>query len=379
MLWVACVLLLQSALGTGCGGPRPPGGLGRLDFQAGRPDRLVLAGSPYEMGWWHGHLLRPRILRLHEEGTARLLRRILPASARNPGAPSGPQRAIDQHLALTVDQTLHRLSERMLQELDGMAAATGLEPEELIRLDVARDSLRMKGLEAGLPGAAGLVRTAAGFEVRVSWGGVDASWLAENALLIHRKPADGPESVALAWPGSVGALAMASARGRGFVLAEVEMRDKRRRGFGGGRPFAVAAREALRTSADAETLLAATTATMGHLFLGFVARPGELPPVQAMAGVGAFQGAPDPIYALEDDRVLALGPYEDAASPKVREVFSSVVEPAGLEPEERWLRLALHAGRAGGPAVHIRWTPGRTTFTYQATPAGPPREITLAP
>jgi len=215
----------------------------------------------------------------------------------------------------------------------------------------------MRGLEAGLPGAAGLLRTARGFEVRAFWGGVDAPWLAETALLIHRKPSDGPENVSLTWPGSLGAVAMATARGRGYALAEVETRDPRRRGFGGGRPFAVAAREAVRTSADAETLLAATTATMGHLFLGFVARPGVTPPVQALAGVGAFQGAPDPIYALGDDRMIALGPHEDASSPQVREVEATVIRPRGLDPEERWLRLALHAGWRGpgaGPYVRIR-------------------------
>ncbi|MDJ0522430.1 MAG: hypothetical protein QNJ90_10210 [Planctomycetota bacterium] len=362
------------ALGA-CGDRRIRGGFGRLDERAGLPDRLVLEGTPYEMGFWHGYLLKDRILKLRHAGVETLLRRM----GFRLDAPGGVLPSVRQHLDLCVDQTLHRLSERVLQELEGMAAATGLEPEELIRLDVARDALRMKGLEAGLPGAAGLGRSEAGFEAAGFWGGADAAWLVEHALVIHRKPVGERESAALGWPGSVGAVAAAAAGGRGYLAAEVEMRDKRRLGFGGGRPFLIAAREALHTSPDAEDLLAAATATMGHLFVGFVARPDALPPVESLGGVGAFQGSPDPIVALMEDPFLALGPYEDARSPQVRSVWESVVRPeVGLE--ERWLRLREHAGRTDGgdgPEVRITWTPGTTTFAYRRSADAPAREVVL--
>jgi hypothetical protein len=214
----------------------------------------------------------------------------------------------------------------------------------------------------------------------VLWGGEDAAWLAEHAVVIHRQPVGERESVALTWPGSVGAVACAASVGRGYVACEVDMRDKRRLGFGGGRPFFVAAREALQTSPDAEDLLAASTATMGHLFVGFIARPGAQPPVQSLGGVGAFQGSPDPIVALGDDAFLALGPYEDAKSPDVEAVWESVVRPPGLSNEERWLRLREHAARkegADGPEVRIRWTPGRTTFSFRRAADAEPREIIL--
>lgn len=375
----ALLLGLVLALGA-CGEPRSPGGFGRLDVRAGLPDRLVLEGSPHEMGWWHGHLLRDRILKLRKAGEERLLKRAFGWNAVRVDDSTGRVLALKQHLELCVDQTLHRLSERVLQELEGMAVATGLEPAELIRLDVARDAWRMKGMDGALPGAAGVGLVEGGFEARVFWGGEDAAWLAENAVVIHRQPVGERESVALTWPGSMGAVASATAGGRGYVACEVDMRDKRRLGFGGGRPFFVAARGALQTTGSAEDLLAASTATMGHLFVGFVARPGEQPAVESLGGVGAFQGSPDPIVALGDDPFLALGPYEDAQNPDVKAVRESVVRPEGLSNEERWLRLREHAGRADGadgPEVRIVWTPGRTTFSFRRSADAEAREIIL--
>jgi len=382
--WTRRGLLAAALLGLflalpACGDPRPPGGFGRLDTREGLPDRLVLEGTPYEMGWWHGRLLRARIRALAEDVVGPFWRRSAQQHSQD-AVDAAMRKAWTDHLDLCVDQTLYRLSERLLQELEGMAASTGLEPKDLIALDVARDALRMKGLEAGLPGAAGIGLVEGGCEARIFWGGVDAAWLAEHAIVIQRKPSGARENVALAWPGSVGALAAAAAGGRGYGVAEVDIRDRRRMGFGGGRPFAIAAREALQTSADAGDLLAASTATMGHLFLGFVVHPDATPPVQALAGVGAFQGTPDPLYALGEDAFLALGPYEDAASPAVKDLREAVVETPGLQIEERWLRLREHAGRRGGadgPEVHIRWQPGRTTFSFQRASDGAPREVVL--
>ncbi len=354
---ISGVLLALLLLVPACGGPRAPGGQGSY---ASAERLLVLEGTPHEMGWWHGHLLRTQILELRSTGLAQLTKRM------------GGMKGWEQHLDLVVDQTLHRLSERLLQELEGMAAATGLEPEELIRLDVARDALRMKGLDAGLPGAAGLVRTPGGFEVQMRWGGADAAWLAKEGLVIHRKPTGGAETAGLAWPGSIGSLATVAATGRGFALAEVEIRDKRRLGFGGGRPFAIAARESLRTSKDADTLLAATTATMGHLFLGFVAEDGE---VGALAGVGAFQGSPDPIEALGERTWFAMGPY-DGDMPTSKSVRDAVAAQQDPTPEQLQLLLQLHAPGDAGPRVRIVWRGGKIAFHFAAD-GGTPSTVML--
>ena len=123
---VLLVLLLPllASPWAGCGQPRAPGGSGRLDSVEGQPDLLIVAGSPHEMGWWHGHLLRDRIL----ERVA-VARRLEPA----------------EYLDLFVDQAKMRISERLRQELEGMAEALGAEPDALLRAEVARDGLRFRG------------------------------------------------------------------------------------------------------------------------------------------------------------------------------------------------------------------------------------------
>ena len=68
-------------------------------------------------------------------------------------------------------------------------------------------ALERRGVQARLVGATGIARTPQGFEARGWWHGPDVTLLGEEWVVIHRKPKSGVESVSVAWPGSLGALA----------------------------------------------------------------------------------------------------------------------------------------------------------------------------
>lgn len=346
--WLA--LGLVAALLTSCGRTRAPGGSGRFEHAPDTVPLLVLEGTAYEMGWWYGHLLRDDI-------------RARAATARR----TEPQDFIEA----MADAALIRITERTRQELDGMAAATGLEVMDLLQAEVATEALRYRGAEATLRGMAGLLPTADGFEARMQFGGRDAAAFARDVILVHRKPTGRAESVSLSRRGSLGAWAYLTADGRGFVVAEVEITNKQRKGFGAGRPYELIAREALDAAGDVEGWAAELKGSMGHTGLGFAYVPSERPRVRAMAGVQVY-GAPDLPWALGERPFLAVGPYEDPESPQAKALQAQVVAPAELTAAERWLRmtslddlgLAPEAPRpsvtltASGTALELTFTTG---------------------
>ena len=371
-------LLLVALLG-GCGEPLPPGGHGHLEHREGAPDLLTLEGSPREMGWWQGRLLRSRLLALHERWQQALEAELIGAGGEGT-ARQALKHALDQHGDLCLDQTQMRLSEQSLQELDGMAEATGLKPEQILRLDVLRDALRMKGLSARLPGAVGVARAPDGYEARGWWSGPDAALLAAEAIVIHRKPADGVESVAVSWPGSLGALAALTAQGLGFVAADAEVRDKRRIGFGGGRPFFVAAHEALGESDRAAGLMAAVTGTMGHVFVAFsLDRQSSGHPLSALAAFEVYFAA-EPPAVLDRLDLLGIGPHEIEGEGPAAALDAALRNPASTL-EERWLQLRASADSSGagaiGPQVSIRWTGTQGELTFRVRQGGGARTVRL--
>ncbi len=325
------VLLATLLLGA-CGRDRAPGGAGRLEPAGtyGVP-LLVLEGTPYEMGWWYGHLLADILV-------ARVARakRVQPRD----------------FIEAMADAALLRVTERTRQELDGMAAATGLEPVELLVAEVATEALRYRGAEAELLGAAGLAPRVDGFRLRMQFDGPGADGFAEQALLIHRKPAGRAESVALARKGSVGAWAYLTADGHAYAVAEVEIRNAQRKGFGAGRPFELIAREALDATQDVEQFTAELTGSMGHIGIGVSYQPHRRTPVRALAGVQVY-GAPDLPWALGERPFLAVGPYDDPESPDAKALQAQVVEAPDLGEGERWLRLEGLVATAG-PASRLR-------------------------
>lgn len=345
---LATLLVLVTAvlLTTACGRDRSPGGEGRLGGGgAAGPRVLTLRGTPYQMGWWQGTLLRDAIV---ERASA--ARELEPAD----------------YIEAFADQVLHRLSERMRQELDGMAAGTGLEPLDLLRAEVAPEVLRFKGGDARLQGMAGIGPTPDGFEARMRYVGAGAEGFARAAVLVHRAPTDRPASLALARHGSLGAWAYVTATGRGYLIAEVDMTDRRRMGFGGGRPFELAAREALDAAEDVEQFTGELTGSMGHTGLGFSFHPGELPPLRAMGGVQVYT-APDLPWALGDRPFLAVGPYDDPESPPARALQAQVVASPALSTAERFVALAgLGPPPQGAPlVVSIRARDGHVELAHE--------------
>ena len=343
-------------LAAGCGRAPEPGGRSVLVEAPGAVAALLVEGSPYQMGWWQGSVWKEAI-------------RARVAAARR----LEPQEFIE----LFADQTRMRLSERMRQELEGLAAGSGTSTEDLLRAEVAAEALRFKGGGARLEGAAGLLPDGAGYEARLLLSGQDVATFAREAVLIHRRPVGAPASVALSWPGSLGGLACVTEAGAGYMLAEVEMRDRRRLGFGGGRPFAVMAREALEATENVEALVAEMTGTMGHIGLGFRAQPDGQPPVRALAGVHVY-GAPDLPWALGRDAFLAVGPYPDPEGEEARALRAQVVAPAELVPAARWLAFeSLLVPEGGAPRATIIWREGTATLRFEPGGERAAAEITL--
>ena len=350
---LAAVTVLAALLLTlaSCGRSRAPGGAGRFTHDPDTVPLLVLEGTAYEMGWWYGHLLKDTILE-----RASVARRTEP----------------QDFIEVMADAALMRITERTRQELDGMAAATGLEVMDLLRAEVMTEALRYRGAQATLPGMAGLLPTADGFEARMQFGGTGAAAFARDVLLVHRKPTGRAESVSLSRRGSLGAWAYLTTDGHGFVVAEVEIANRDRKGFGAGRPYELIAREALDAASDVEGWAADLKGSMGHTGLGFAYSPSGRPRVRGMAGVQVY-GAPDLPWALGEQPFLAVGPYEDPESPQAKTLQEQLVVPRDLTPEERWLRmtslddLGLPAD-ASRPTVTLKGVGPQLTFTFSAGP-----------
>jgi hypothetical protein len=250
-------------------------------------------------------------------------------------------------------------------------------------MDVIRDALRMKGLEARLIGSVGLARTSAGLDARGWWTGPDAELLATEAIVIHRNPAKGPESVALTWPGSVGAIAGILSDGRGYLLADAQIEDGRKRGFGAGRPMTISSWESLFETRAAGLFMATAKATMGHVLLGFSVHPDEAThPVRAMVGV-VYYVDPDPPRVLDDKATFLAGvPYENPHDPRWVALQDGLAH-GGEEPEQRWMQLRSHADAKGGAAdeglrVRLRYESGRASLEAWGQ-GDAPLEVALAP
>ncbi len=369
---LAVLFGVLAALAGGCGDPRPPGGSGRLEAKPGAPPVLVLEGSPYEMGWWQGHLLKDRIRTLHPAWRDELRAALTPGEQGGAGG-AALRRAIDVHVDLCVDQTIHRLSENMLQELEGMAAGCGLTKEGLIRLEVMRDALRMKGMDPRLWGSVGLAAEPGGYTAGAYWTGPDVAGHRKDLLVIKRVQPDGSITTVVTWPGSLGGIAGVNDTGVGYVSAEGRVSQEQAMGFGGGRPLTIAAREALDDNDRGYDLLAQVTGTMGHAFLAFSMRRDRDDPAPRVEAIGAFKvyAAIEPPWILDDARYMAVGPYEVLDHPDAK-ALQAAIRQDPLTPEEFWLRVALHAADAGtnrhtGPHVSIYFKDGTAGLVLAAS------------
>jgi len=335
------------------------------------------------MGWWHGHLLAEPIRELGRGWSAVLL-------AAASGASGGePANRISERLALYVDQVRHRLPERLRQELEGMAAGSGVTAEELLRLEVTRDALRLEGLEPRLFGALAASRSPKqGLEAWAWWAGPDLPVLSGHWILVERHPTDGTAATAcVAWPGALGALAGTRADGLAAAAVEVQVLERTRLGFGGGQPFSISLRTAIEESPDVDALLARARGTTGHGLLAL-----EEPGAQARHVGGAASpraatvlvtdvGGDDPAWLRAAD-LIAFGPHGERervlAQRLLREVSATEVPLA-----ERLRRVRAHADgdpdttAHAGPTLRLSFEAGRAQLSFTAPASAATRTVTL--
>jgi hypothetical protein len=199
------------------------------------------------MGWWQGRLLRDRIRRHHERAEALLA-----------AGPAGPSlvTTMDAYVA----QTLARMPEALRQELDGLAAGSGVPARDLLRAEVMRDGLRFHEGRARPFG--GLLLSTDGGRALLALPRGEAAALGSDLVLVGRRPPGGAATLVVAWPGSLGGFAGASSRGLGYVALEAEA-DLRRQRIGDV-PFSALARRALERADSAGDLLARLSGTTAH-------------------------------------------------------------------------------------------------------------------
>ncbi len=241
------VALLLGALGCG---ERAVGGSGRLLPPDG-PDavaHLVVEGTPYEMGWWHGRLLAPEVGREAREP-------LEPDLASTLGAYAAGMRQF--------------LPPDLEQELRGIADGAGVRADDLFLREAAEQGRRWHD-PAPVPSRV---------EVHVAAGARDAPEILVRAvgrtpglagpfparpLVVERRPAGRPATIVLSRPGALGAVAGASERGLVAFQAPAVGVDADRRSLRGP-PFPVAFRRALETAPDADAFAKALPGLLGDL------------------------------------------------------------------------------------------------------------------
>lgn len=131
-----------------CGGPATGGGGTLRPGGADGPgDHLRLEGTPYQVGWWQGHLLRERALALHEGW-----QRDAFAADGDLASPATQERR--RQALLLVDPVLPLLPETVREELQGLSDATGLPVRTLLLTELLTDVLRFTEREPRLLGDA---------------------------------------------------------------------------------------------------------------------------------------------------------------------------------------------------------------------------------
>jgi hypothetical protein len=248
-------LLLAPGLLGGCG-EADVGGAGELlpVGGGGAGDHLVLTGTPYEMGWWHGRLLRDRIRALHEDWQRRVF--ALDGDLLSPATKARRAAA----LALVEPVLEKHLPEDVRREYDGLAAGCGLPVRTLVLTEMLTDVLRFTEPTPRLLVGAHLRDRNRVLLVP------DGPWrdlLADEWVWITRRPTGSARgTTVLAWPGSLGAVLAARADGV-LALATAASVDPGREGLAGV-PFRVSLRRAVERGADPAAVLAALARTTAH-------------------------------------------------------------------------------------------------------------------
>ena len=278
---------------------------------------------------------------------------------------------------LYVDETLRRMPEVLRQELEGLAAGSGLPARDLLFAEVMRDGRRFHGVRPGLAGAlawsvvsarrsssspvvspAAAAAPASDFpRIRCGPVGSDAALLAEQGVLVERRPRGGTRTLLLAWPGSLGGVAGASGRGLAVLAVEADLPLAEQRLS--EMPFTVRLRRALEESTGAADLVARTSQTTAHRLL-VADGPGRtgLLALSALASAPVLDLAGIPAFRLEAEE--HAGDVDGAAGrrPDEAAAFAGIpAEPGGawweLSSEGDGWRLLLGPSGHGGPCESL--------------------------
>lgn len=357
-------------LATACG--EPSGGTATTvggSFDAAQRV-LELSGTASEMGRAQGRLLGARIRALHTRWREALWRDALGVAPDDDGPAAA---ALRSHIEDVVDAAAFRLPERVRQELDALAAEVGMEPLELIEVEVLRDALRMRGVAPRLRGALAAFRVeGGGTDVRCRWVGPDAQLLASELVWVLRRPTDGrPATLSLAWPGALGGLVVAqdplpreaSAKGPLLLVASADVEVPAPwRGFGHGLPFSVALRVAIEGGRTLRDVAGSLKGSVGHVALSVAMSGGD--PL-AVASTEAYLTPTKTVRVLDDTTppALLVGPEADlkgegqatfdaAASAPADKAWAAVVAALGEPSDAAALEVVLQ--RPGGLSL-LSW------------------------
>lgn len=261
---LVCTLVVGALLVAmaACGEPER-GGHGRL--QEGGLRILEVGGSPYEMGYWHGRLLRDEIRDLVGPWTRHNLRLVTGGGDGSAGASA----EVLEHLRHYAETSLWQLPEQARQEIEGLSEGSGVAALDLVQLGLLQDALRVHVTSQGpfLPGALAAWLPAGDAKTPrrsfATWRGSDAAFLEDRWVLIHRKPDVGPETVVLTTPGSLGMVAGITGTRREVLVVETES-SADLRGFGRGVPVGLGARLAMERSPKVGEVFGGAGGTSGH-------------------------------------------------------------------------------------------------------------------
>lgn len=295
-----------------CGGPATGGGGTLRPGGADGPgDHLRLEGTPYQVGWWQGHLLRERALALHEGW-----QRDAFAADGDLASPATQERR--RQALLLVDPVLPLLPETVREELQGLSDATGLPVRTLLLTELLTDVLRFTEREPRLLGGA-LAAAAPERGLLLALHGPFAERLQRDLLWITRPAAAGrPPVTVLAWPGSLGGLL--AGRRDGLVAGLHEEPRRPEEQVLRGVPMRIALRLALERAAGPAEVLALLPRTTGHRVVAWrLDEPAGLAQLRAHVGEeaaawpgpvgapGAPPAPPAPVGRLHGLRATSSG------------------------------------------------------------------------
>ncbi|MEZ6184742.1 MAG: C45 family peptidase [Planctomycetota bacterium] len=199
-------------------------GEGALELGAGDTPILVLRGTPRAMGEQHGALMRDEI-----QGLVRYVHQFV--------GPRELPRARERAQELYGE----RLPQAFREELEGLAATSGVEVGELLLAQCFTDLYRGLGctcVAAPLQAGTALARN-------LDFPGF--GYLARYSLVVVRQPLGGRRTVSVSWPGLIGVL---SGQSPDLALAVMVVHDSE--GAAAGLPFQLVFRRVLEEAATLE-------------------------------------------------------------------------------------------------------------------------------